>query len=156
MRSIIFKSNLSGKSNGFRCEGLFDPYFFCGCDPSSILGDKTNNFSAASPNVDLMSFDDRYELSVAMPGVRLYDIDVTINGDEMVVSAGRNAESEGNEGKYKLQEIHRGEFKRSFKIPEDSDRKRVTADYSCGILLIKMKKMKHEIEPVNVKIKSRE
>lgn len=70
-----------------------------------------------------------------MPGISKENIDITINGDALTISAHQSSENE-SKMKYYRKEICKTSYQRSIRIPFDIEKDKVEAQYKDGELLI--------------------
>jgi HSP20 family protein len=91
-------------------------------------------------------------LSVEMPGVRKDDIEVRIDGDQLVITG--KPQEEGAEGAWLLRERRQGAYERRFTIDTTIDRDRIDAVFERGIMTLSLR-VKEEVKPRRVEISSR-
>ena len=82
-----------------------------------------------------------YTIEVDLPGVSKEDINVSIEGDYLTVTAERKMQKEVKEEDYYLMESAFGKYTRSFYLPEDIDRDSIDAHYENGRLTITFEKV---------------
>ena len=104
-----------------------------------------------SPAVDIVETEDALTLKADLPDVKLADIDVRVENNTLTVSGHRKFEKDENLKGYHRIERSYGEFTRSFAIPNAFDTEAVSADYSNGLLTIKLPK-KEAAKPRQVKV----
>lgn len=103
------------------------------------------------PRVDVFDREDRLVVRTELPGLKVEDIDVTLENSELVISGSRTFEHE-EEGKgYHRREIAQGEFRRTIYLPDEYDADKVGAEYHDGILEITVPK-RPEVLPKKVKV----
>jgi HSP20 family protein len=97
---------------------------------------------------DIKDAGDKYIMESELPGFEKEDINIDLNGEYLVISAERKAESEekNDETKYIRRERRFGSYKRSFDI-SDVEADAISAEYKNGILTIELPKKK-PAEPV--------
>jgi HSP20 family protein len=90
------------------------------------------------PLTNINETDDTYDVTMEMPGVLKKDVDVSIEGDELVVTAerGEKLESEG----LLRREIREEKFRRSFSLGRSIDRENIKAKLENGVLKITLAK----------------
>ena len=108
-------------------EGGFWPHVL---DPLRNAGEKIANFFA--PSADVASTDDVYEIKIELPGVAEKDIAVELHDNVLVVKGEKRFEREENVKTYYFSERRFGAFHRSFRLPEDVDPEKISADFSDG------------------------
>lgn len=91
-------------------------------------------------SVDVIDADNEILIVSTIAGVRLEDIDVTINHDMVTIKGMRQQHSEVEEDQYLYQECYWGGFSRSIILPEDVDADSATATLEHGILTIRLPK----------------
>lgn len=118
--------------NGFDLFNTFDDF------------DK-NFFSDAmhmnSCRTDIRDDGDKYVMESELPGFEKSDINLSLNGSCLVISAEHksNNDQKDDNGNYIRRERTFGSYKRSFDIP-DVDASAVNAEYKNGILKIELPK----------------
>jgi HSP20 family protein len=93
-----------------------------------------------TPAVDVAENDDELTVRAEIPGVDPKELQVSISGNQLVL-AGEKKESSEKKGKDFYQtESRYGSFRRSIPLPESVDQEKVEADYTNGVLTIRLKK----------------
>lgn len=94
-----------------------------------------------TPPVDIREEQDRFCLSMDLPGVDPKSIQVSMEKDVLEISGERKvAEVEQDQPGYHRRERVQGAFKRSFKLPESADASEITAKSEHGVLSVEIKK----------------
>jgi len=104
--------------------------------------------------VDVVEEGDSYIVSAELPGFTEEEVDVTLNDNLMVISAGKKGgekEKEEASPKYLIRERSAGRYKRSFALPKDADRESIKASLKEGVLNLTIGK-KPEAKPLSIKI----
>ena len=83
---------------------------------------------------------DTYDIEVDLPGVKKDEIELKIEDDYLTVNAVRKTKSEVKEEDYYLCESSFGLISRSFVLPKDVDRDKISARYEDGRLYISLEK----------------
>ncbi|SJM81714.1 related to Heat shock protein 26 [Zygosaccharomyces bailii] len=102
------------------------------------------------PPLDLFEHDESYEVSVAIPGVKIKnDISVEYYRDKnQIVISGEipSSVTEENKNKIRFKEVASGSFKRVISLPENPgvDASKIKADYSSGLLTVHIPKLKQK------------
>ena len=91
---------------------------------------------------DITESDDRYELSVELPGMDEKDVDVSVSDDTVTIKGEKRESSEKKEKDYHLTERRYGAFQRTFTLPRGVDGTKVSAKLSKGVLEVTMPKTK--------------
>jgi len=93
-----------------------------------------------SPALDVAENEREVTVRVEIPGVDPKDLDITVAGGQLTL-AGEKKESTEQSGKdFYHTETRYGSFRRSIPLPEAVDPQQVDAEYSNGVLLIRLKK----------------
>ena len=92
------------------------------------------------PAVDIYENDTAFVVKAELPGVDKKDISIDFNGDTLTLKGERSSEKEVKEDKYYHKESVYGSFERHFKLPENVDPEKITADFKDGVLKIEIAK----------------
>jgi HSP20 family protein len=105
------------------------------------------------PAVDIAEDDDRYIVTVEIPGASKND--VTVETDDNVLTIRGEKKSEREEKKEQTRWVERcyGSFTRSFTLPANAQTERVAASFKDGVLTIEVPK-RAEAKPRAIAIKS--
>jgi HSP20 family protein len=104
-----------------------------------------------APPVDIYEDEHNVTLKLEVPGIDEKDIDVRIDNNTLTVHGERKIEKEEKEENFRRVERQYGSFSRSFTLPSSVDTGQVSADYSQGVLKIKLAK-KAEAKPKQIKV----
>ncbi|QOC22109.1 Hsp20/alpha crystallin family protein [Wenzhouxiangella sp. AB-CW3] len=88
------------------------------------------------PSIDIAESKKSYRISVEVPGVDEEDIDLTLDGDALIISGEKRQESEEDEDGYHRIERSYGSFRRVLTLPSDADPDGITANFRKGVLKI--------------------
>ncbi len=83
---------------------------------------------------------DTYDIEIDLPGVNKDEIELKIEDDYLTVNAIRKTKNEVKEEDYYLCESSYGLISRSFVLPKDVDREKISANYEDGRLYISLEK----------------
>src|SRR5205085_12228575 len=99
---------------------------------------ETHSLSVAdwSPEVDISQDEHEYLLKADLPEMKKDDVRVTVEDGILCVSGERKTEKEDQKRKFHRVERSYGNFRRSFTLPEDTDSKKVTAEFRDGVLKV--------------------
>lgn len=100
-------------------------------------GQGATNFS---PRMDVREVDDKYILAIDLPGVKLDDVNIELDGDHLVIHGSRQWTSESEGERYHRVERTFGEFRRSVRLPRDVQRDGIGAEYTDGVLHVELPK----------------
>ncbi len=95
------------------------------------------------PAVDFEDHGDHYLVVADLPGIKPEDVNISLDGDVLVVEGERADTVEDRNGdakRYRRTERIFGSFKRSFRLPADVDPEAVEAHGEHGVLRIRLGK----------------
>jgi HSP20 family protein len=106
------------------------------------LFDETFTRPLAGPNsedgrampLDIYTTPDSLIVEAALPGVKPEDVDVSILGDTLTLTATSATERSAEQGGYHVQEVRRGRFVRSVALPAGLRTDAATANFEHGML----------------------
>jgi HSP20 family protein len=101
--------------------------------PSGLL-------EADNIRLDVTETDQAYMVKAEMPGMKRDDIKVSIQGDQVIISAETDAEQERTEGNIVCRERYHGRQYRSFTLPQSVDEDNAHASYQDGVLALNLPK----------------
>lgn len=90
------------------------------------------------PEVDIAESKKAYRISVEVPGVEEKDLDLSIEGDTLVVSGEKRQEHEDDEEGFHRVERRYGRFRRLLTLPGDADADNIKASFGNGVLRIRI------------------
>eukprot|EP01035_Chromulina_nebulosa_P018973 gene18973-24784_t len=119
------------------------------------LGSVYQTSSRLNMKSDLIERDDCYTLAVELPGIRKEDIEVSIENDNVTVTATKNeccedivtkkgsssSQVPANNNWYHFRERQYGRFQRTFKLPSNADPNKAVAKNENGTLLLQFPKI---------------
>lgn len=97
-----------------------------------------NGFVA--PAVDIVEKDKDYEVTAELPGLDEKDIDVKVSDNTLTIKGEKSEEKESREKDRYLSERRYGSFVRSFALPAGVDASKIEANFSKGVLTVKLPK----------------
>lgn len=97
-------------------------------------------FGATLPVCEVEERDGEYRLSVELPGYAEDEIGVEVAGDLLTVRAEHREEREGRAEGRRYTERRQGRAMRSFRLPPDVERDRITAESRNGMLTLTLPK----------------
>src|SRR5437667_10178269 len=89
-----------------------------------------------SPEIDISQDEHEYLLKADLPEIKKDDLRITVEDGILCVSGERKSEKEDQRRKFHRVERSYGSFQRSFTLPEDTDSKKVTAEFRDGVLKV--------------------
>ena len=99
----------------------------------------------ATPSINVIETANEYDMEMAVPGLTKEDLNVQIDENCLNISMEKKNETEEKCEKknYLRREFSRQQFFRSFELPENVDKEKITAKVEHGILKIVLPKMSH-------------
>jgi HSP20 family protein len=93
-----------------------------------------------SPLVDISEDDKEYQIHAELPGVGKADVKVTAEEGKLTIT-GESSFAKGDRSKkyHRVERAH-GRFGRSFSIPDDANPARLSAEFSDGVLRVRLAK----------------
>ncbi|KUG24903.1 heat shock protein hsp20 [hydrocarbon metagenome] len=118
------------------------------------LRDSDDDFENAvwSPLTDISEDNDKYTLSMDIPGVDKKDVKISYKNGSIVVSGERKQESEEKTSKYHRIERAYGKYYREFMLPEKIIEDKIEAKFKDGTLTVIIPKAE-EAKPREIDIK---
>lgn len=107
------------------------------------------------PDFEVRETPEAYIFKADLPGVGEEDLDITIDGNRLVVSGRREAEARNESDRFFAYERTYGTFTRTFTLPEGVDTDSVRADLDRGVLTLTIPK-RPERQPKKVDVKAGE
>jgi len=108
-----------------------------------------------APNIDVFEKGDKLVVKAEIPGMKEDDINVSVEGNMLIIRGEKKTESEVKEEEYYRCERSYGSFFRSVALPSTVDASKVEADYEDGVLEVTLPK-KPEVKPKKVTVKKKE
>ena len=136
LRPLAERSGARGVSRIFdEMDRIFDDALFRpGYAWGSVFG---GNLGMA---IDLTEDEDGYVLLASLPGVKPSDVDVSLRGTTLTISAKRLAGDDANGRAYLVRERWGGEFTRTIDLPVEVDADRIEATFENGTLRLALPK----------------
>ncbi len=92
------------------------------------------------PAIDVAESDQEVTVLVEVPGIDAKDLDVTVTGNQLVISGEKKESTEKKDKGFYHSEARYGSFRRAIPLPEGVDSEHVDANYANGILTLKLNK----------------
>jgi len=113
--------------------GNIEDFFKPLAPPKGVFGGKW-------PCVDVSENDKVFTITAELPGLNEKDIEVDLNDDILTIKGEKKSEHGEEKEDYHLTERSYGSFRRSFRLPDDIEADKITADFEKGILHVNMPK----------------
>jgi HSP20 family protein len=91
-----------------------------------------------TPSVNTYTKENQFCIEAEIPGVDKEDLDVSVEGDALILRGERKMSKETEEENYFIRESRYGSFLRRLPLPEGADSEKVEASYENGVLKITM------------------
>jgi HSP20 family protein len=127
-----------------RMARLFEDQYGSGREDALTAG-------AFVPPVDIYEDEHSIQLKLEVPGIDEKDLDINVEGNTLTVSGERKFEKEEKEDNFRRVERRYGSFTRSFTLPPTVDPEGIGAEYTNGVLKIRLAK-KAEAKPKQIKV----
>ena len=117
---------------------------------TELFNDMFDNFLPADvnratvPAVNIKETENKFNVSLAVPGLTKEDFKINVEDDVLSISTERSEEKNESNERYTRKEFTYNSFKRSFNLPEHIDASKISAAYENGILSIDLPKVAEE------------
>ena len=95
------------------------------------------------PEMNIYETEDNFEITLALPGMRKEDIELSLEGTTLTISGEREL-NEDEDKKYHRIESRFGSFERTLPLPNTIDEENISATYENGVLTITVPKLEKE------------
>jgi HSP20 family protein len=112
---------------------------------------RTSEFLGWTPAFDVYEEKDTYVVKAELPGMKREDINVSIEGGDLVISGERKSETKGEGAETYRAERYFGKFQRSVSLPATISAKDVRAEYKDGVLTVTLPKSE-EAKPKQIEV----
>jgi HSP20 family protein len=129
---------------------LIDPYRLLQQGLDSMLTDISRGIGQADgngagdllagPRINVDENDNEIRLTAELPGVSERDVQVTLDGDLLVISGEKKEEEERDRGNLRIVERAFGRFRRALRLPFTPDPDGVQARFRDGVLTVEVPK----------------
>jgi HSP20 family protein len=113
-------------------ERMFDDPFFRQVGASRSTGRRLP--------LDVYETPDAIVIEAALPGIKPEEVEVSVLGDTLTLSAGSESESESDANGYRWREVQRGKVTRSVTLPQGVVADQATASFENGLLRLSVPK----------------
>jgi HSP20 family protein len=115
-------------------------------DPITSLFPGDVGSAAFVPHVDVTENASSYVFTADLPGVQEDQLDISLTGNQLVISGKREAPEPQEGARYHLYERAHGQFSRTFSLPDGINPDQVTASLKNGVLTLTVGK-RPEVQP---------
>lgn len=96
------------------------------------------------PALEVSETSDQIRVSAELPGLNKEDVEISIEGDNLILSGNKKQEEERKEGGYYRSERYYGAFRRSVPLPCDVNFDKAEATFKNGVLTVVLPKTEEE------------
>ena len=93
-----------------------------------------------NPSIDVSESDEEIVVNAEIPGVGLEDIDISVDGNSLIISGEKRQESEEKDRNSYCVERSYGSFRRSLALPSGVDIENIKASSKDGVLSVRIPK----------------
>ena len=105
-----------------------------------------------APAVDVLTKDGNLVIRAELPGVKLEDVDITLQNGVLSISGEHKVDQEEERGGYHVRERRYGSFRRSMALPEGTDESKIHARFEDGVLEVTVENAAIEQAPKRIEI----
>ena len=105
-----------------------------------------------APVVDISEDDKEFVIKAELPGLKRDEVKVTVEDGVLSISGERKTEKEEKNRKFHRVERSYGSFLRSFTLPEGADATKVNAEFTDGVLNVRLAKTP-KAQPKTIEVK---
>lgn len=113
---------------------------------------RTSEFLGWTPAFDVYEEKDNYVVKAELPGMKREDINVSIQGGDLVISGERKRETTTDQAGVYRAERYFGKFQRAVSLPATVSAGEVRAEYKDGVLTVMLPKSE-EAKPKQIEVK---
>ncbi len=95
-------------------------------------------WSAFRPSIDVSGDEERYEITLDVPGFKESELDISLQDDVLVIRGKKETEHAQNDKHYYRVERQYGEFRRVLNLPEDAAHEAIRANLKDGVLRLEI------------------
>lgn len=111
--------------------------------------------STTLPAVNIKDLEAQFEIELAVPGIKKSDFEIEVEDGLLSISSSLEEEQVTEKGKFTRREFSYNSFKRTFTIPDSVDPSNIEAQYSDGVLQLRLPKRKEALPQPKKLIKIR-
>jgi HSP20 family protein len=117
----------------------------------SFMRPRTPEPAGAGIPLDVLMTQDALVVEAALPGVKPENVEISVLGDTLTITAHSASEERQEEGGYLYQEVRRGSFSRAVTLPSNVRAEAATATFENGLLRLSIPKAE-EAKPRQIRI----
>jgi HSP20 family protein len=101
--------------------------------------------------LDVSASSDEIRVEASLPGFRPEDVEITVEDDTLSIAGHMNDERTRETGDYLLQEIRRGDFRRTVSLPNGLEPDKASATFENGVLTLRIPRAE-QVKPRHIRI----
>jgi HSP20 family protein len=105
-----------------------------------------------APAIDVLTKDGDVVIRAELPGVKLEDVDITLQNGVLSISGEHKVAQDEEHGGYHVRERRYGSFRRSMTLPEGTDESKIHARFEDGVLEVTVEGAAIEQAPKRIEI----
>jgi len=117
----------------------------------TYAGGEVGSRGTWAPFLDIAEDQEGFRISVDLPGMTADDVEITLNQNLLTIRGERKTGNEIKEENYHRVERRYGAFERTVSLPAQVDSDGIQADYSNGVLEVRVPKAE-QAKPRKIKI----
>jgi HSP20 family protein len=117
----------------------------------SFVRPRSGDASEPGMPLDVYTTPDALVVEAALPGVKPEDVEISLLGDQLTLSATTQSQRDSEDNGYLVREVRRGSFSRSLTLPQNVKGEAANATFENGILRLSIPKAE-EAKPRQIRI----
>ncbi|MDD4149398.1 MAG: Hsp20/alpha crystallin family protein [Bacteroidales bacterium] len=113
---------------------VFDAFF------NDSVETNENSVLFTKPDFNVFETDKEFIVEAAVPGMEKTDFSIEVNDNVLQISSEKEAKAENKEQKYYYRGFCYGSFKKSYSLPDNVDKEKISANYEQGVLKVAIPK----------------
>lgn len=113
----------------------------------------SREFNDTLPAVNIKETNKEFNVEFAAPGFKKHDFKVNVEGNQLEISAEKEAEKNEEHDRFTRKEFSYNSFSRSFTLPQNVNTDHIDAKYNDGILKLSIPKKEDTRHPSKKEIK---
>ena len=106
--------------------------------------DSGPSFYQRDKHLNVSETDTEFGIELAVPGLPKEDLEIVVSDDFLEIKVKHGSKEEKIDKHYHLRNLTKGSFQRKFQLPQNINRKGITAELENGLLNISLPKGKGE------------
>jgi len=106
-----------------------------------------------APALDVSETEDALLVRAELPGVKAEDVNVSVEGNTLVLAGEKKESSEGGDENFRYAERRYGSFTRTVPLPGNIQADKIQAKYRDGVLTVTLPKSE-EAKPKRIEVKT--